>query len=165
MNTTAASHSALPPGYIKGRTLVIGAALVVIPLVTLTVTSTILGNRRKVDAQKALLFVQSDDVRRTITTTPQGVIELVTPLTIGDQSDAKEISIGMKELLLLRRNMGDFRVGETKDLAGREILENGIDGLVVEETQLPDGPALTISSKDSELVTALHAWAADQNSP
>jgi hypothetical protein len=146
-----------PKGFVRGRTVVLVCSALVIGLLGLNVASTVAGNRRdaRMSADRAVLA--SAQVRYSVQQTPEGIVER----WIADPADdAVEGSIrrAIDELLLVRRNVGDFRIGTKKGVPGREDLESNLAKLRFVRTEVANGVQLEITTDDAELLTSLHAW-------
>jgi hypothetical protein len=133
----------------------------VVGLLGLNLYSTLAGNRRDERRLGDLATLRSDKTSHTFEATSGGLIERY----VADPANADveaAIRRATEELLLIRRNVGDFSVGERKNLVGRETLESGVEKMTVTEASIPGGAELRYMTKDPELLEALRTWSASQ---
>jgi hypothetical protein len=153
--------TAPPQGFIRGRTVVLVCAALVVGLLGLNLFSTLAGNRRDERRLDDLATLRSDKTSHTFETTNEGLIERYVADPVNPEVEAS-IRRAAEELLLIRRNVGDFSVGEQKNLVGRETLESGVEKMTITEASIPGGAELRYMTKDPELLEALRTWSASQ---
>lgn len=151
-----------PKGFMRGRTVVIACALLVVSLFALNLGGTMIGNRRdaRLVADKASL--NSPRVSHVLENTVDGVVERWTVAKPGDSDTRGQIRRATSDLLVTRRNMGDFSVGAKKNLTGREVVETGIDKITITRSEVAGGVEIRYATTDSELQSALQSWATAQ---
>jgi hypothetical protein len=140
--------------------VVVLCALLVFGLLGLNVASTIAGNRRdqRMAADRAVL--SSAQVAYTVTNTNTGVVERwMSPSK--DSEVIGSIRRATEELLLVRRNVGDFRIEGKKGVPGREELESNLDKLTFVRTEVDGGVELRTTTEDPELRVLLQQWSAE----
>jgi hypothetical protein len=157
-----APGEAPPQGFVRGRTFVIGSALFVMVMLGINITSTFVGKGRDDRLAEARLAMQSNRVAHVVEPTVDGVVERWTAAERGDDKTADQIRLVTQELLITRRNMGDFGVGDQKDLKGREVIEERVDAITITRAEVTGGAEIRYATADAELQQALQQWASDQ---
>jgi hypothetical protein len=153
-----------PQGFVRGRTVVLVCAAMVVGLLGLNTYSTFQGRKRddRRSADAATMW-SATSATHTLSPTDMGITESFTAAKAGDKPTIESIHRASAELLLTRRNVGDFSVQGAKDLTGREILEAGIAELTVVRRETATGVEFTYSSKNPEIRSALQSWAKAQS--
>jgi hypothetical protein len=145
-----------PKGFLRGRTVALVCLVFVVFFGVLDVVSGVAGRNRdnRLLADKAVTM--SSAVSETFVDIAGGTAQTFvgkTPSAIGS------IHRYSKDLLVTRRNTGDYGLDKVKDLPGREVLEANIDQLTVSRAETPTGATITYTSKKPELVAELRRWA------
>ena len=65
-------------------------------------------------------------------------------------------------MFITRRNMGDFSVGDKKNLTGREVVEIGVESITITRSEVTGGAEMRYATTETELQAALQSWAAAQ---
>jgi hypothetical protein len=153
-----------PPGFVRGRTVVLVCAALVVGLLGLNLFSTVQGRKRddRRSADAAAMWATSTTTH-TLTPNETGITESFAAAAATDRATVDSIHRASAELLLTRRNVGDFSVRGEKNLTGREVLEAGIAELTVVRTETAAGAEFTYSSKNPEIQAALRSWAKAQS--
>ncbi len=145
-----------PKGFLRGRTVALVCLMFVVFFGVLDVVSGVAGRNRdnRLVADKAVTM--SSAVTETFVDIDGGITQTFsgkTPSAIGS------VHRYTKDLLITRRNTGDYGIDGLKDVPGREVLESSIDQLVVTRTETATGAVMTFTSAKPELVTELRRWA------
>ena len=151
-----------PKGFTRGRTIVLACALLVVALFALDLGGTLVGNRRDARLVDAKAALSSDRVAHVFENTVDGVVERWTVAKQGDSKTQRQIRLATSDLFITRRNMGDFSVGDKKNLTGREVVEVGVESITITRSEVTGGAEMRYATTETELQAALQSWAAAQ---
>ncbi len=151
-----------PTGFVRGRTVVLACAVMVIALFGLGLVSTFVGNNRDARLVEDKATLSSDRVTHLFEDSGNGLVERWTAATPGDDKTQGQIRRATTDLLVTRRNMGDFSVGDRKDLTGRELVEVGVESITITRSEVSGGAEIRYDTANRELQAALQSWAAAQ---
>lgn len=152
-----------PAGFWRGRTVVLACALVVVAFFALDMVGTLVGNRRDQRLVEDKASLTSSRVTHVFENTADGLVERWTTTKPSDARTEGQIRRATADLLITRRNMGDFSVGDRKNLTGREVVEIGAESIDMKRVEVPGGAELRYATEDPELQAALQSWAAAQS--
>ena len=149
-----------PPGFLRGRTIVLGTAAVIVFFLVVNIVASLHNNsvaaREKSDAA---LVANAALVTRSWTPTPTGLVERF--VAVGD-ADVDAVRREARRLQVKRRNLGDYGVKDQRVVPGRADLEQSLSKVQVASRQVPKGLELVYATRDSELLNDLHLWGAFQ---
>lgn len=149
-----------PPGFLRGRTIVLGTAAVIVFFLVVNIVASLHNNtvaaREKSDA--ALVATQALVVR-SWSPTPSGLVERF--VAVGD-ADVAAVRREARRLQVKRRNLGDYGVKDQRVVPGRADLEQSLTKVQVTSRQVSKGLELVYVTKDAELLNDLHLWGAFQ---
>ncbi len=151
-----------PKGFVRGKTIVLVCAALVIGLLGLNIFSTMQGKKRDDRRANDAAVMWSSATKHTLKNTDTGVYESFSAAKSGDQPTIDSIRRATAELLLTRRNVGDFSVNGKKSLTGREELETALADLEIVRLETASGAEFRYASKKPEVRAALQSWAAAQ---
>jgi hypothetical protein len=161
-NVDLEKGEAPPKGFTRGKTVVLLCALIVVALFSLDLVGTLVGNRRDARLVEDKASLTSDRVAHVFDNSVDGVVERWTATTRGDTKTQDQIRRATSDLVITRRNMGDFSVGGKKNLTGREVIEVGIESITITRSEISGGAEMRYATSDKELQAALQSWAAAQ---
>jgi hypothetical protein len=145
-----------PKGFVRGRNVALACIVFVVVLGGINITSTIAGSKRDARRANDKALTNSSAVTQTFTDIEGGITQTFTAKEVAGVPAVQRYT---EELLIVRRNVGDYGVDDVKDLTGRENLEANIEDLVVTRSVTERGATMTFTSKKSELVAELRKWA------
>ena len=155
-----APGEAPPKGMVRGRTIVLVTAAIIVFFLAVDVVSALHNNsvatRKRNDAA---MMADATRVARSWTPTAAGLVERADAASGADVSGVQRF---LSELLVKRRNIGDYSVAGHNVVPGRADLEQGLTDISVRLTRTAKGGELTFATKDPELVQDLHDWGAFQ---
>jgi hypothetical protein len=163
-NVDLAKGETPPKGFVKGRTVVLVCAAMVVSLLSLNLYSTVQGKKRDDRRVSDAAVMWSDATKHHLENTETGIFESFSAADKGDQATIDSLRRATSELLLTRRNVGDFSVKGEKNLTGREELESGLEDLEILRMETALGAEFRYSSKKPEIQAALRSWAKAQSS-
>ncbi len=161
-NVDLEKGEAPPEGFTRGRTVVLLCAFIAISLFGLGLFGTLVGNRRDARLIEDKATLTSARATHVFENTVDGLVERWTASTPGDTKTQGQIRRATSDLLITRRNMGDFSVGGKKNLTGRQDVEVGVESITITRTEISGGAEIRYATSDPELQKALQSWAAAQ---
>lgn len=155
-----APGEAPPKGMVRGRTIVLVTAAIIVFFLAVDVVSALHNNsvttRKRNDAA---LMADTTRVTRSWTPTASGLVERA---DAASAADVKGVQRYLSELLVKRRNIGDYSVAGHNVVPGRADLEQSLTDVSVRLVRTDKGGELTFTTKDPELLKDLHDWGSFQ---
>ena len=149
-----------PPGFTRGRTIVLGTAAVIVFFLGVNIVASVRNNAiARQERSEAVLVDTPSLVIRSWTATPTGIVER---FVARNSDDVSAVRREAGRLLVKRRNLGDYGVRGQVVVPGRADLEQSLAQIEVRVRQLPMGTELIYASSDAELSSDLQKWGSFQ---